>query len=163
MSKFAVCLTGSTDEESLTLHLYYIAELSLHLVKELQFFDNVHFLGNLSAIINGTSFDEEDDSVAPVEKSEYRLVNFCILVNFLCQRKAPPKSLFIDIVNEYLPESVCKLNPDMAKLRSFAENSLGAVFWPAPRPRYGGPGAGGPPPDLMNMLQGLLGGPQMRR
>lgn len=165
LNKLAVCLTSDERENSelLDLHIYFIIEFSLNLAKELQFFDNEYFLKAISAIINNEKKEssEQSDSIAPIEASEYRLFNFCVLINYLCQRKNPPKALFMEILNEYLPESVCKSRPDFNRMRSFAETTLGQAFWPAPKSRFG-PGAGGPPADLMNMLQGLLG-PQMRR
>lgn len=161
LQRFASCLTSqSQDNEIINLHLYFISELSLTLTKECQFFDNEYFLKCISSSINGQEIDQME-SIAPINAQELRLINFCILVNYLCQRKSPPKTLFTEILNEYLPESACKMRSDLARLRSFAEVSLSETFWPAPKSRYGA-GAGGPPADLMNMLQGLLG-PQMRR
>lgn len=158
LKKLAECLTSERENsELLHLHIYFIAELSLNLSKECQFFDNEYFLKAISSILNKDS--EQADTIAPVEADKYRLFNFCVLINYLCQRKSPSKALFTEILNEYLPEAACKMRPDMNRLRLFAENALGQTFWPAPKSR---PGAGGPPADLMNMLQGLLG-PQMRR
>ena len=161
--KLAVCLTSERDNyELLDLHIYFISELSLNLSKECQFFDNELFLQKISSILNNETQDsEQSDGISPIESGEYRLINFCILINYLCQRKSPPKALFIEILNEYLPESACKIRPELNRLRSLTETALGQTFWPAPKSRFG-PGAGGPPSDLMNMLQGLLG-PQMRR
>lgn len=161
LQKYSTCLTLKSENAEITnTHVYFISEVSLNLTKECQFFDNEHFLKCISSCLNGQDVDQ-NDSIAPIESQEFKLVNFCILINYLCQRKNPPKTLFIEILNEYLPESACKMRSDLARLRSFTETSLAEVFWPAPKARYG-PGAGGPPPDLMNMLQGLLG-PQMRR
>lgn len=161
LKKFSTCLVSkSEDAEILSLHTYFITELSLNLTKECQFFDNEYFLKCISSSINGQEIDQME-AISPVEALEFKLVNFCILINYLCQRKSPPKALFMEILNEFLPESVCKMRSDLARLRSFTENSLAEAFWPAPKSRFG-PGAGGPPADLMNMLQGLLG-PQMRR
>lgn len=159
LQKFATCLISKKENvEMNNIHVYFISELSLNLTKECQFFDNEYFLKCISSSVNGQNFDE-NDGIIPVEAQEFKLVNFCILVNYLCQRKSPPKALFLEILNEYLPESVCKIRSDLARLRSFSESSLADIFWPAPKSRYGS-GAGGPS-DLMNMLQGLLG-PQMR-
>lgn len=161
LHKFASCLTAKCeDPEIVGLHVFFISELSLNLTKECQFYDNEIFLKAVSAAINGKEIDQAD-SIAPIDSQEFRLFNFCVLTNYLCQRKSTSKALFTEILNEYLPESFCKMNASLARLRSFSESSLSETFWPAPKPRYG-PGAGGPPPDLMNMLQGLLG-PQMRR
>lgn len=163
LKKLAVCLTSERENsELLDLHIYFISEFSLNLSKECQFFDNEYFLKAISLIINNEVNDSEhSDPITPIEAAEYRLFNFCVLINYLCQRKSPPKALFSEILNEYLPEYVCKTRPDLNRLRSFTETSLGQTFWPAPKSRFGA-GAGGPPGDLMNMLQGLLG-PHMKR
>ena len=161
LQKYASCLTAkSQDAEIINLHLYFISELSLNLTNRCQFFDNEYFLKCISSSINGQKIDHLEN-IAPIDVQELRIVNFCILMNYLCQRKNPPKTLFTEILNEYLPESACKMRSDLARLRSFAEASLSETFWPAPKSRYDA-GAGGPPADLMNILQGLLG-PQMRR
>lgn len=161
LQKFASCLAAkSQDSEIINVHLYFISELSLNLTKECQFYDNEYFLKCVSSSITGQEIDQME-SITPIDVQELRLVNFCILLHYLCQRKNPSKTLFTEILNEYLPEPACKMRSDLARLRSFADASLSETFWPAPKPRYGA-GAGGPPADLMNMLQGLLG-PQMRR
>lgn len=161
LQKFANCLTSQREEpEIVALHAFFISEFSLNLTKECQFYDNELFLKAVSYAVNGQEIDQTD-SIVPIEVQEFRLFNFCVLLNYLCQRKSPPKALFSEILNEYLPESLCKMQPELARLRTFAENGVSQTFWPAPKARQG-PGAGGPPPDLMNMLQGLLG-PQMRR
>jgi hypothetical protein len=161
LQKFSTCLTSKIENAEFTsVHSYFISEISLNLTKECQFFDNEYFLKCVSSSLNGQDVDQ-NDSIVPVEAQEFKLVNFCILINYLCQRKSPPKTLLMEILNVYLPESACKMRSDLARLRSFTETSLAETFWPAPKPRSG-PGAGGPPADLMNMLQGLLG-PQMRR
>ena len=158
LQKFVTCLTSKKEDVEINnIHVYFISELSLNLTKECQFFDNEYFLKCISSSINGQDIDQ-NDSIIPVKGQEFKLVNFCILINYLCQRKSPPKTLFLEILNEYLPESTCKMRSDLARLRSFTETSLAETFWPAPKPRFGS----GPPADLMNMLQGLLG-PQMRR
>lgn len=162
LKKLAVCLTSERENsELLDLHIYFISEFSLNLSKECQFFDNEYFLKAVSSIINLVEEDSvQSESITPIEAIEYRLFNFCVLINYLCQRKNPPKALFNEILNEYLPESACKTRPDLNRLRSFTQTALGEAFWPAPKSRFGA-GLGGAP-DLMNMLQGLLG-PQMRR
>lgn len=150
--------------EAFDLHTYFLAELSLTLVKESQFSDNEHFLTAISTFINGSSNEgSQSEYISPLDKPEYRLFNFCILMHYLCQRKAPPKAVFTEIINEYLPESMCKLNLNLNRLRNFCETSLLQTFWPTSNAKSRhGPGAGGPPPDLLNMLQGLMGG-QARR
>lgn len=159
LQKFATCLISKKEDVEINnIHVYFISELSLNLTKECQFFDNEYFLKCMSSSINGQDVDQNDSIVVPVEAQGFKLVNFCILINYLCQRKSPPKALFLEILNEYLPESACKMRSDLARLRSFTETSLAETFWPASKRS----GASGPPADLMNMLQGLLG-PQMRR
>lgn len=157
LKKLATCLTNDhNNHDILDLHVYFVAEISLNLANECQFFDNEIFLRAFSEIINeGNQESEIAVSIIPIAAVEYRLFNFCVLINFLCQRKNPPKALFTEILKEYMSESFCKTRPDLNRLRIFAENTLGSTFWPSPKSRFG-PGAGGPP-DLMNMLQGLLG------
>lgn len=153
MEKFAECLTSQS--ELIDLHIYFISEFSLTLTKECQFYDNECFLKCVSSLINGKECDQSE-GIAPIESEQFRLFNFCVLMNYLCQKKNPSKPLFTQILNEYLPETLCKSQTDKNRLRTFVENSLSQTFWPAPKARAG------PPADLMNMLQGLLG-PQMRR
>ena len=154
LQKFAACLTSSTESEIVDLHNYFIAEFSLTLTKECQFYDNEIFLRLISSFVNGKECDQTE-SIAPIESEQFHLFNFCVLMNYLCQRKNPPKALFTQILNEYLPEKLCKTRSDLNRLRILVENALSQTFWPSPKAR------GGPPADLMNMLQGLLG-PQMR-
>lgn len=148
-----VLASGRDDPETLALHMYFVAELSLALVKESQFVDCESFLRSFSVAVNGpTAADSE--LVSGVEDSTLRLFNFCVLVLYLCQRKSPPKAMLTELLNEYLPEATCRNRPDLNKIRNFVETSLMASFWASAKPR---PGAGGPPADLLNMLQGLLG------
>ena len=158
LSKFSNCLSADRQiPDLISLHAYFLADLSLNLIKAGQFYDNECFLKTFSSTINGADVDNAE-MIAPIESEDLRLFNLCVLLNYLCQRKSPTKALFLEILNQYLPESICNNNSELNRLRYFAENSLGQVFWPAPKPRSV---SGGPPPDLMNMLQGLLG-PQMR-
>lgn len=160
LKKLSIHLASErTCHDFVNIHIYFLVELSVNLMKEGQFYDNEYFLRMFSEIINAKEADQSE-TISPIEIPEFKLFNFCLLLNYLCQRKSPPKSLFVDILNHYLPDSDCRTNSDLARIRSLSESTLGQVFWPAPKPR---PGQGSSaPPDLMSMLQGLLG-PQMKR
>lgn len=160
LKKLSILLASErTCHDFVNIHIYFLVELSVNLMKEGQFYDNEYFLRMFSEIINAKE-DDQSETISPIEIPEFKLFNFCLLLNYLCQRKSPPKSLFVDILNYYLPDSDCRTNSDLARIRSLTESTLGQVFWPAPKPRSGQGSSA--PPDLMSMLQGLLG-PQMKR
>ena len=143
LTRLASILTSRYE----AVHLVYIVEVSVALFKDGQFGDADGFLKAICAGLSSKTAEVEDGSHC-VTDSEWRLVNFCILLGQLCQRKSPPKSLLTDLCNEYLK------NDDF--LRQAVEAAVLPVYWPAPKAR-GSAHAGGPPPELMNMLSGLLG------
>ncbi len=144
LTRLASLLTAS--KVAVKVNLIYILEVSVALIKDGQFSDLEAFFKALLAGIEET--EELEGGVICVKAEEWRLVNFCLLLSQLCQRKAPPKALLSELCNEYLK--------DEDGLRQLVEASLLPVYWPAPKTR-GASHAGGPPPELMNMLSGLLG------
>lgn len=137
---------ADADASAKDANQFYLVEVAVALIKDGQFED---LNGYLKAVVNGLAGKNEDVEVVGagqfscVNDPQWRMVNFCVLLAQLCQRKAP-KSLFTELCNEY-----CR---DQDRLRQAVEAALVPVYWPAPKPR-----ATGPPPDLMNMLSGLLG------
>lgn len=157
---FAAHLAAEVNEETTKLQMYFVGELSLALIKATQFADCDSFLRAFSSAVNGK--EAADEIVSPVESSSRALFNFCLLMMYLCQRRNPPKAVLQEILNEYLPEAKCKQQLELSKLRAFVETSLVETYWPAPRARMP-MGMGGAPPDLLNMLQGLMGSQSARR
>ncbi len=127
------------------VNLFYLVEVSVALIKDGQFSDLDAFF---KAVLAALPTEEFEDGTAAVKDEAWRLVNFCLLLSQVCQRKAPSKALFADLCSEYLK--------DEERLRQGVESALLPVYWPAPKARASA-NAGGPPPDLMNMLSGLMG------
>ena len=136
-------LASIIASEACDVHVHYLCQVSVALIRDGQFGDAEVFLKKIVATI-GAFEGEVPSTIAPVAKPEWNLVNFCILLHALLQRKAPPRTLFTELLKEYLTE--------YPALSASIETTLIPVYWPSPRARA----AGGPPPDLMNMLSGLL-------
>ena len=141
LAQFSKILANKTHNDT---HMYFLMEISLALIRDKRFADCEIFLKAFQG----------NNGLEPTEDLMWKPYNFCLLVFHVCQRSGASQSLFFEIIDEYLPEVQCSHRPDLNQVRLFVLENVREAFWPTPKSRQS---AGGPPPDLMNMLQGLMG------